>query len=384
MPVSESSRQRSRQGSQQDSRVEISIAGPQSDAELRALMTHVPVGRGIVVTLEREPSFFEACRVHGEVQVCVGRDRETSRAVGMGTRAMSRAYVNGDETTLGYLADLRLLPEYRNGLLVARAYRFLRELHKDDRARLYTTVIFADNELALRTIASGRAGLPRYHDLGVMHYPGINLTRRKPEVHGDFRITPGNELLLPAILASVNRNGARRQFAPVHTVGDFRPGGRWVGLKAENFLVAARNGEVVAALAIWDQRPFKQTRILRYDGLYRWAAPCSAALHGLLGTPRFPRPGEVVPYCYFSFLSVDDDDLQVCRALLRAAYNEGVRAGYLYAMISAHERDPLLGVIREYRSTPFAGRLFCVTYEDGEEEFRKLDARVPSAEAATL
>jgi len=53
-------------------------------------------------------------------------------------------------------------------------------------------------------------------------------------------------------------------------------------------------------------------------------------------------------------------------------------------MISAHERDPLLPVIREYRLTPFAGRLFCVTYDDGEEEFRKLDGRVPSAEAATL
>ena len=366
------------------SRVEISVASSQSDAELRALMTHVPVGRGIVVTLEREPSFFEACRVHGGAQVCVGRDRKLDQAVGMGTRAISRAYVNGNETALGYLADLRLLPEYRNGLLVARAYRFLRELHGDGRARLYTTVIFADNELALGTIASGRAGLPRYHDLGAMHYPGINLTRRKPEIPSNLQISPGKEALLPAIVACLNRNGLRRQFAPVHSVGDFRPGGRWVGLKAENFLVAIRNGEVVAALAIWDQRAFKQTRILRYDGPYRWVAPCSTLLHGIFGTPRFPHPGEVVPYCYFSFLSVDDDDLEVCRALVRAAHNEGVNAGYLYAMISAHERDPLLPVIRAYRSTPFAGRLFCVTYEDGEEELRRLDARVPSAEAASL
>ncbi len=366
------------------SRIEVSVADPQSDAELRALMTQVSVGRGIVVTLEREPSFFAAGRIHGDVQVCVGRDRETGRTVGMGTRAIARAYVNGKETTLGYLADLRLLREYRNGLLIARAYRFLRELHGDGRAHLYTTVIFADNDLALRTIASGRAGLPRYHDLGVMHYPGINLTRRKPEIDDGFRITAGNEALLPTVVACLNRNGARRQFASVHTVDDFRPGGRWVGLRAEDLLVATRKGEVVAAIAIWDQRSFKQTRILRYDGLYRWAAPCSAALHGFLGTPRFPRAGEVVPYCYFSFLSVDDDDPRVCRALLRAAYNVGVSSGYLYAMISAHEHDPLLQVIGEYRATPFAGRLFCVTYEDGEQEFGKLEVRVPSAEAAIL
>jgi hypothetical protein len=347
-------------------------------------MTRIPVGRGIVVTLEREPSFLAACRIHGDAQVFVGRDRETGRAVGMGTRAISRAYINGKEAELGYLADLRLLPEFRNGLLVARAYRFLRELQVNDRALFYTTVIFANNDLALRTIASGRAGLPRYHDFGLMYYPGINLTRCKPEIDGDFQITAGNAALLPAVVACLNRSGARRQFAPVHTVDDFRPGGRWVGLRPEHFLVATKSNAVVAALAIWDQRCFKQTRIFRYDGLYRWIAPCSTALHGLFGTPRFPPSGEVIPYCYFSFLSVDDENVPMARALLRAAYNAGVRGGYLYAMISAHERDPLLQAIREYRATPFAGRLFCVTYGDGEQELAKLEPRVPSAEAGTL
>jgi hypothetical protein len=366
------------------SRVEITIAGPESDAELRALLRQVPVGRGIVVTLEREPSFFDACNIHGEAKVYAGRDRETGRLLGMGTRAISRAYLNGQEGALGYLADLRLLPEYRNGLLVARAYRFLRELHQDGRAHLYITVIFADNVLALRTIASGRGGLPRYHDLGTMHYPGMNLTHRRPEIRGDFQISRGAGAQLPDIIACLNRNGARRQFAPVHTLEDFQRGGRWVALRAENFLTVSREGHIVATLAIWDQRSFKQTRVVGYRGLYRWAAPCSNALHKILGTPRFPAPSEVIPYCYFSFLAVDADDLEVCRALLRAAYNEGVAAGYLYAMISAHERDPLLAVIQEYRSTPFAGRLFCVTHADGEEEFSKLDSRVPVADASTL
>ena len=366
------------------SRIEISITGPQSDAELRTLLRQVPVGRGIVVTLEREPSFFEASRIHGDVQVCAGRDQETNRLLGMGTRAISRAFVNGEEKSLGYLADLRLLPEHRNGMLVARAYRFLRELHQDKRVHLYTTVIFSDNLLALNTIASGRAGLPRYHDLGVMHYPGINLTRRKPELSGNFQIARGKESQLPEIVDCLNRNGGRHQFAPVHSVDDFGCEGRWVGLRASNFLIVTRRDRIVAALAIWDQRSFKQTRVVRYEGLYRWAVPFASALPGIFGMPRFPEPGEVIPYCYFSFLSVDHDDLGVCRGLLRAAYNEGVASGYLYAMISLHERDPLLGVIREYRSTPFAGRLFCVTHPEDQQEFNRLDARVPVADAATL
>lgn len=366
------------------SRFEIQVAGPSQDTELRDLMKRVPMGRNMVVTFEREPSFFAPCCLHGEAQVCAGHDTRTGRLVGMGTRAIAPAFLNGASAPLGYLGDLRLLAEYRGGTLVLRAYRFLHELHRDGRTPLYTTVVFADNEVALRTIARGRAGLPRYHDMGTMHYPGINLTRRKPAVNADCRIVRGDERMLPAIVDCLNRNGARRQFAPVHSPRDFQPGGRWLGLKAESFVAAVRNYDVVGALAIWDQRAFKQTRIVRYGGMYRWGAPLSRFMHRLVRAPRLPSPGEVVPYCYFSFLAADRNDPTICRALLRSAYNEALHAGYMYAMVSAHERDPLLSMIREYRCTPFAGRLFCVAFPENEPDFRLLDGRVPSAEAAVL
>jgi len=64
--------------------------------------------------------------------------------------------------------------------VLARGYRLIRELHADGRTDLYHTVIAADNARALETLASGRAGLPAYRDLGGFVSPAINLGRRKP------------------------------------------------------------------------------------------------------------------------------------------------------------------------------------------------------------
>jgi hypothetical protein len=99
---------------------------------------------------------------------------------------------------------------------------------------------------------------------------------------------------------------------------------------------------------------------------------------------RYPKLGEEVPYFYLSFIAIDDDNIQVFRGLLRSAYNAAVGTGFLYAILALHERDPLLPALRDYSLTPFYGRLFCVSFDDGEDLIRQLDRRVPYLEASTF
>jgi hypothetical protein len=134
----------------------------------------------------------------------------------------------------------------------------------------------------------------------------------------------------------------------------------------------------------WDQSSFKQTRVGSYGYPLRWLVPLANALRPITGTPQYPKGGEQVAYFYICSIAVEDDDVEVFRALLRTAYNDAVGSKYLYAIIALHEHDPLLPAVREYSLTPFSGRLFCVTYDDGEDLFRKLDGRIPYMEAATF
>ena len=63
----------------------------------------------IRIALEREPDSFLAATIEGEIhQVIAVRDRASGRLLGMGSRSVSDAWVNGRRTRLGYLSQLRV------------------------------------------------------------------------------------------------------------------------------------------------------------------------------------------------------------------------------------------------------------------------------------
>ncbi len=362
--------------------VSFGLAGPGDDARLRELLRAFPMGRSVRVTFEREPGFFAAAAVHGDL-VQVPAVREGARLLGMGLRAVGRGFLGGVPAPVGYLGDLRLEPARRGGTLLARGYRFLRRLHGDGRVPLYATVVVADNEAALKTIAAGRAGLPEYRDLGLLLTPAIRLGRRLADLAAPgVGISRAASIDLPDIVACLNRFNARRAFAPRHAVEDFLVGGRWRGVKAGDFLVARRGGKVVGTLARWDQGSFRQTRVHGYSFAMDAARRLAKPFGGFLA--RLPEPGSVVPHFYAAFPSADADDLGVMRALLRALYNAAAGGQHLYFILGLHERDPLAALLADYPRTPFAGRLFAVHWEDGRRAAEALAGQLPYLEAGTL
>lgn len=375
------------------SRYRFSLATEEDERDLRHLLRETPVEGSFRVAFEREPHFFAAAPIQGKFhQVAVVKNGQSHRIIGMGTRSVAGAFINGEPCPLGYLGDLRLLPEYRRSTLATRGYRLLRDLHDDGKTALYYTVIFSDNVTALNTIAAGRAGLPKYHDLGALHCPGINLLRRKKSAQFDGTIVRGNEVLLPQIVECLNRNNCRKQFAPVHSLGDFALSSqrhrhddeRWVGFDLANFYVAMRDGQVIGVLGKWDLRTLKQSRVLGYAGHLRWIAPLLRLLAPLRMWPRLPRAGEVLPFFYASFIAIDNDDIDTFKGLLRKLYNDSVGTEFDYFLIAFHERDPLRRALADYKVTNFSARLFCVCFEKNESAFAALDGRCPYIELATL
>ena len=361
-------------------RFQITAATPADDPALRALLRENPMGTRFRVAFEREPDFFAASRVQGEFhQIGVARDTAANTVIGLCTRAVSAGFLNGQPAPVGYLGDLRVSSARRGGTLLARGYRLLREWHADGRAQLYTTVVFADNTTALTTIAAGRADLPRYHDCGAVHCPGVLLRRRKPALEAGCEILRGDAALLPEILACLNRHNARRQFAPQHRAEFFAPGGRWRDFRVSDFYVARRDGRVIGVVGKWDQRAFKQTRIVGYGGALRWLA--ATPLRRAFG---LPRAGGCLPFFHACFIAIDDDDMPVFRALLRRLYNDAVGTGCTYFILGLHERDPLRAALPDYALMPFHARLFAVSFPDGEPLLHTLDARVPHIEPALL
>jgi hypothetical protein len=341
---------------------------PEQDAELRTLLGETPMGQAVRVAFLREPNFFLTADIQGTfVQTFAGL--LNGRVIGFATRAVRPSYVNGQPCDAGYLADLRLRPDHRGRTYVARAYRFLRELHADGRVSVYSTVIVEDNRVALETIAANRAGLPRYTPLGRILTPAIYLGRKLRDLGGD--VVRGSVEMLPDVVAKLNEN--RLQFAPAWREEDFLVG-RLHGFHVEDFYVLRRGRSIAGVLGTWDQRSFRQTVVLGYGGWLGALRP----LVNLVRRPPLPRPGLPLPFFYIAFVSTDDT--AAFATLLRRAYREHAGGAYSHCTVGLHEDDPRLAVLADYPRTPFAGRLFAVTL-DGPPD---LDGRVPYVEAALL
>ena len=366
-------------------RYRFELATVADDAQLRARMAEDRMEGNIAISFRREPSYFAGGRVQGErtaVIKCV--DSATGRIIGLGSRSTSMMYVNGRPERIGYLADLRAAPAHRRGTLLARGYRFLRHLHERDPVPFYVTVIYEGNTPAFDALIGGRAGLPVYRDAGRLLTPALHFDfpRRHLRVPG-IEIARGHDALLPEIVAFLNTQQGRKQFAPIYRADDFGTG-RFTHLHAKDFFLALAGGKIVGTLAAWDQSRFRQTHVERYSMPLRALRPIYNLAARLSPLKPLPEPGARIPYIVLACLAVENDDATVFRCLLRAAYNELRRGPWHYAIAGLHERDPLAPTLDEYRGIDAAGRLFTVHYPEAESRVSALEPRVPYIEAGCL
>jgi hypothetical protein len=362
------------------SRYTFALASAADEPQLRARMAQDWMEGAIAVSFRREPDYFAGCRLQGDQSdVIVCRDTANGHIAGLGSRCSSTMYLNGQAVRAGYLADLRGDPAYRNGLLLARGYRFLRALHEADPLPAYFTVIYDGNALALRNLVGGRAGLPSYVPMGRILTPALHLDfpKRGISLPGvTLRRARASEL--NALLSFLNDRMALRQFAPLYRAGDFQPEGRCAGLKAEDFFVAERTGRIVATVAAWDQGTLRQTHVERYSPVLALLRPLYNTLSRFSPLKALPAPGQRIPSLYLCCMAAADDDAALFGAVLRHAYN-ALRCGpWHYAIVGLHERDPLAAALQDYRAIVARGLLYRVDFGAPAA----LDGRIPYIEMA--
>jgi hypothetical protein len=368
-------------------RVRGEHAKPSDDMELRKVLHEMPMPGAVQIAYLREPSFFEALQVEGRYnEVLIGRDDETERIVGLGSRSIKTAFINGRRSPLGYLSSLRLAEEYRGGTNLARGYRILREWHQDGRTKLYVTMIMEDNIIARQLLTSRRAGLPAYHDYGRFCGMAISLRQKLKFVASKtLEIRPATLEDVTAIIEFWQQEGARKQFFPEYSAADLLSyEGLLRGLELKDIFLAFSEEELVGTVAAWDQRSFRQSVVRGYNRRLKFLRIPYNGVARLMGYPILPRPGSNMDYFNLSLVCIREDDPHVFGSLLSQMIKR-YQSRYSLFMVGLHERDPLLPVLWQYRHFPYASRLYVVCWEDGEEDFSNLDDwRIPYLELGAL
>ena len=364
------------------------VAGPADDASLRRLLRENPMGGRISVSLECEPSFLDAMSIEGGFhQTIVARETDAARIVAMGSRSVREAFVNGLPTRIGYLGHLRIDPSHRHRVRLLRGgFASARPRVSGQDSTIDLTCIMADNRPAIRLLTAGLSGLPCYLEqerIFTLAMPTSRTvrTRRNQRVH----VESGSATRLDEIVACLDRNNRRFQFAPRWTSDDLTSPERCRGLQLGDFHVALSNGRMVGCLARWNQRAFKQVVIRGYSPALRRARPLFNSIAPLLGKPRLPRVGESINSVFLSHLAVDGDDPTIAMLLLKTAHRCARTAGHDLVILSLAGRHPLFNVIRRgvsHRS--WESILYVVRWHDRPDAPFDLDGRVAHVEAAIL
>lgn len=351
-----------------------------------------PMPGTISLSFEREPNYFTAAGLDGHrSQTIVAQDEETGALLGMGTRSMRMAFVNGAPAETGYLSHLRVNAGYRWGLslgrVLARAFEKLRELHREDPLPVYLVSVVEDNLRAHRLLAAGAAGLPPARPYARMITAALAVRpgRLAAARLGGASLRRAARQDVPAVLDCLRRNGTALQFAPCWNGESLFSERHTPNLRPEDFFVAERGSRVVGCLALWDQRPFKQTRVRGYSGsaaCWRWAVNFVSRFAAV---PYLPPPGAQLNFAYASHLAVDGFDERIYLALLRAVYHEAARRGLSLLMTGLAEGHPLRPALE--RSQPhitYRSLIYLLAWDDGLDAAAQIDGRPPGLEIALL
>jgi len=308
----------------------LDFASEADDAALRRILRLTPMPGSIRISLEREPSYFDAAKAEGgRHHTFIARDSSTGDVFAMGCRTVREVYVNGQSQRVGYLSQLRILPGYRHlhRSLLRQGFALLNETRARDEASFDITTIVSSNRRARRILEYGLPYLPRYtaveQILTFMVPTGIwsNIRRWK---RVKFKL-PKNRMTTPL------------QFEPVQSLPS----------------------------PVWDQRSFKQIVIHRYSA---WLQRFRWLLH-------LPPPGTVLSAIYLTQIP---PDLSKLDALIRKASAIGGQ----YLAISLSAGNPLAHVLqRYYRPHIYDSTLYVVHPPDMPVE---LDGRCIHVEAALL
>ena len=309
-------------------------ATAQDSAALTALMRETPMGQSIRTTQDR-PDFFSTSRLQADdLEVWAAFEENSGRAAGIFSAGSREVYLDGEIRRVRYLSDLRIRPEYRSGLLLARGFKLLRK-EVFAAGEWAQTLVLDDNSDAARLLTSGRGGLPEYRPCGQYRswfLRGQTVSRVRP----DIEIRPAREA----------------DFCAMHTLQDqvapsaaFTPHLDFSAMGGVGFRLAFIKSELVGILGIWNQSDIKTTIVHTYSGALRRFRPTYNLWAKLRNLPRLPSPGDSLSATPLTAVLCRERDPEILRALLSSA----LTGDGLYA-IGLDSSDPLTSALNGLRS----------------------------------
>lgn len=254
--------------------------------------------------------------------------------------------VNGRPVPVGWLADMRIHPNYRKTPLIYRLLHTAYEQGIEDGVDLTIATILKGNR-AVEVLAAGRAGFPRFVPLAtydmIQLYPGLPVRSRA----AGLELRPATTDDLPAICGLLNEHYAEYQFWPGATserllgILDLAEGTR-----LEDYILANRNGRPVAVSHTWDQGSFKKPIVENYGTYLDLVTRCTRLLSRFTNLPGLPKPGGILRHLWLRDLACAPGHESDLAALIRWQYRQMKGGPFHFLMAAVQVGDAMERLFR--------------------------------------
>lgn len=333
----------------------LRVAQATDNPQLLDLVSVPMPSNGVMVGMAREPSYFDATLTqYTDPQPWVIASRDAPEQIlAMYNVGERPCYINGEVRPLRYLGDLRVNTQIRGKGLVRLKSKHLAQVMPS--AEFAQTLILADNRGARTMMHEERPGFPKPYRRDLVQTLTMTGVVRGPDDESqqcaqaiEMRTaTPGD---LSAMTAFVKQMAAHYNFMPAY---DFtaltRQDPYWRGLVPEDFTLLFRDGVLVGLFGLWNQKSFKQTRIVDYGHLIGSARPFYNVWAKLAQRMPLPRRGDLVKYLMLHSPLCDPHDVALFDVMVREAFRQTKARQESALCFTLAENDPRSAAMAHYK-----------------------------------
>lgn len=346
---------------------ELSLAEEKDLKGIKEIFESGKFEGGIAVQYLRNPNPIDSFKKEGDkVFLLVLKDKLEDKSIGVGACIIRRVYKNGNIVRMGYLAGLKLLPEYQKKVFVIPyIYQQLYEKTKDE-VDIYFTTILSDNIPVQKMLEKPRKSMPLYEYLG------------------DYRVyfcKSGIKRINKAIKNHSRREGEYilRRCNKEEIEVFFKEQAKGVDLSLEGidaydlenatYYGLFQKDKIAACGYVLNQQSYKQYVVKSYSGIYRLLNKLPTRL---LGYPSFPAINETANCGCAGIWARNNDEALVHRLweFIRQDAKE-----FDFIMIGLYEKHPLRIYFEKTKHIHYDSRCYVVDWEHSKTVYEEIKDR---------
>lgn len=328
--------------SKNESNFAVRSATPADDEQLMKLSAETVPSNGITLSYERYPSYLAASQAQynrPDLKVVVPIDNP-SFVVAMMNLGWRYCYINGQADLMRYVADLRMHLEYRGG----KVMRLLMDYVFDEipQNTIFESVVLNANVVAANILHQKRKGfpLPYYFD-DIQTYTVSQA--KKPKTFAHYRFKPLTQDAITAANDFILKMKDHYNFLPTYDFNGLLEGHHpfWKGMSLSDFfLIYNKDDQLVGLYGLWNQKSFKQTRVIDYSRPLKLMKPFYNVYANVRGVLSLPKVKGTFDYLMMHSPLCHPEDLEVFSSLIFHAKEQTKHRGKETYCVTLAENDP--------------------------------------------